>query len=120
MSNCPVGYTCPLIDEALQLHEQLVSQVENLISGDFRNLVHIVEILKDMVEEDHRFKEAMEEIRSANEQLRDWGHEEEENVKEAERELSNCEDKLGDVEQALQEREEEIRDLQTELSNLEK
>ena len=112
MSNCPVGYTCPLIDEALHLHEQLVSQVENLLTGDFGKLSDVIERLKELVEDDQQFKNVLEEVRSANEQLRDWGYAEEENVKNLEQELSNCEESLDIARAEIRDLEEQIRELE--------
>lgn len=74
----PVGYTCPKID-------QCITAIESVINGDGGWAQ-----LGDLIGRHG----TLEEIRSANDALRDWGAEQEDRVKELEANVSGLESEV--------------------------
>lgn len=76
--NAPVGNTCPTIDEVLTFIDGIFPD-ENL---EAQEIDHV--------------RNLMEDIRSANAQLREWGNEAHERVENLECELSNIDGRETD------------------------
>jgi len=77
--NAPVGNTCPTIDEVLTFIDSIIPD-ENLEPQEI-----------------HHIKELMEDIRSANVQLREWGNEAHERAEMLETELKNIDKIIIDL-----------------------
>ena len=94
----PVGYTCPQIDEVIADIQQLgedyesaydfVEEVAAVTEGRAKELFDALDTTRVDTEE---LIDKMEELRSANEQLRDWGAKGWEKVEELEEEIADME-----------------------------
>ena len=88
--NAPVGNTCPAIDEVITFIDSITPD----------NDIEIQEIAQ--------VRDLMEDIRSANSQLRDWGNEKHIEAEELETEKEILENELSQV----------IKDLKNVLSEI--
>ena len=89
--NAPAPHTCPLIDT-------------------------VINMIKTTTDEDFDIKEAinmMEQIRTANGELRDWGN-------ELFNEKEELEDQISDLEGKLEDKQEDIGNLEDYIKTLEK
>lgn len=107
----PVGYTCGIIDSCKSAVEELAINVD--CDTDFDDCT--VEQLRNLHEVWEGFdwdawEKEMEEIRAANDALRNWGNESEVNIRDLEDEL---EESRGEVE-TLQG---QVNNLEQELEN---
>lgn len=75
-SNCPIPYTCPAIDS-------VISKAENII-GDAQTITTVIE-----------------DLRKANEQLREWGTEMEELAADRQKEIDYLESTISDLKAEL-------------------
>ncbi len=95
MSREPVGYTCPTIDKCKDKVEQLVQNVGCGTDFDECSVEELRELHKAWMDFDWvTFDQDMEEIRSANDELRRWGQAEEERVDELEDQVKDLEKEL--------------------------
>ena len=81
----PVGHTCPNIDKTikkLKTIRELVDDTFHDIKAQLDKLVYKVESELDDIEDD------LEELRSDNSSLREWGTESEDRIDELEDELN--------------------------------
>lgn len=76
-------HTCPLIDEAQRIGKMILSSIKNE-DTDRDHAEYLLDTLKDQ----------LEEIRSANEKLREWGQWQEERCEELQDEIYALEDRL--------------------------
>jgi len=77
--NAPVGNTCPTIDEVLTFIDSIIPD-ENFEPQEI-----------------HHIKELMEDIRSANVQLREWGNDLHERAEILETELKSIDKRVIDL-----------------------
>ena len=94
--NAPIGHTCPKIDDVISTVHNWYSDAEEITKSDYQN-----------------FEKKMEEIRSANSTLREWGNEQCQLAEEFESDLDDAKEQVTDLKS-------EIEDLKAELKSLEK
>lgn len=76
MSSCPVGYTCPTIDDTISCIRNAVNILERYtddmheLGVDYDDVSGVIQDLKYLYE---KRGSNLEEIRSANAALREWG-----------------------------------------------
>lgn len=97
--NAPVGKTCPIIDKVISFIQSI--DYEGMNMSDYSNAL-----------------DRMEEIRSANGALRDWGNEEYKRAEELESELDNVKSELEDALNEIKELNSQIKELETELNTV--
>ena len=114
--NAPIGHTCPIIDNVISrmesskeeadyisLHpEEDSSEEANTISNEIK--IAILEI---------------EDVRSANSELRDWGNEEYSRAEEAEKERDEAIRDKEYLQEEIDELKAEIKELENQLSYFE-
>ena len=103
--NAPVGHTCPLIDKVISFLYSI--DCEEVQQNDIKTCINV-----------------LEEIRSANDQLRTWGNElykeKDEMESDFEYEIKELKVKIDDLEYDLRGKEKEIISLEKDLSYVEK
>ena len=97
IDNAPVGHTCPKIDT-------VISFIDSIDSEEIHP-----NVLKEMIN-------IMEEIRSANSQLREWGNDLCKQVDELQGEINDEIRKNDKLQDEISDLNSEIKDLQLELS----
>lgn len=103
--NAPIGNTCPIIDEVIGIIEDPIWDEEN----------------EDELHLKNRFSEAlklMEDIRSANSTLREWGNERDKDAEYWEKEFDDAKRDNDDLKSQIKDLEEEINGLQQEINDL--
>lgn len=95
---CPVGNTCPFIDDVLDF----LKNIENLEDSDYKWI-----------------KKQLENLRTQNSALRDWGNDEQNKVNELKSEAEKAERKISDLESTVSDFEERIKELKAEIKELE-
>jgi chromosome segregation ATPase len=111
----PVEHTCPIIDRV----KRSIKDAKSLCKSRINNIDDAISILSDIVSE-LDLDSDLEEIRSANSALRDWGYDKCKEVDECNNEISDLLDEIESLKTQLQENNEEINELQIQISNLEK
>ena len=103
--NAPVGHTCPLIDRVISFLDSI--DCEEVHPNDIKTYINV-----------------LEEIRSANDQLRTWGNElykEKEDIEsDYEYEIKELKGRIDDLEYDLRQKDKEIISLEKDLSYAEK
>lgn len=107
--NAPIGNTCPMIDniigrmEAAKNEAEYISKNPEQDSSEEVNLIlgELVEAIKEM-----------EDIRSANSELRDWGNEEHERANEAEKERDELTGEVDELKSKIENLKSEIEELE--------
>lgn len=97
-NDCPVGYTCPIIDAAIDF----IKGIEGIDNADIKWTV-----------------EQLEELRRENQSLRNWGSDQrtradeaEESVEELNSEISKLRDELEDLKSEYKSLEKQINDFE--------
>ena len=107
--NAPIGHTCPIIDNVIGKMESAKNEAEYIFKHPEEDSSEEANtILGEMVD---AIKE-IEDVRSANSELRDWGNEEYSRAEEAE----------GERDEAIKDKEylqEEIDELKAKIEKLE-
>lgn len=81
----PIGHTCPDIDKTIKKLQNIREYLEDAMSAIRRE----IEATNDLIERElGDIEDSLEELRSDNSSLREWGTENEDKVKELEEELS--------------------------------
>lgn len=114
-NDCPVGYTCPDIDEVLNSVESVLQTAkvikDKLANTDEQKMspdmwVTFMDEIKDEAEEIEHYlsgtAQQMEELRTANEKLREWGLDANNKVEELEEEVSDLTSKVQDLEEEVE------------------
>jgi chromosome segregation ATPase len=112
-SKCPVGYTCRSIDSVINVLKSL--DVKYLLRLDKEDLEEELRYLSDQMEASEKI---MEEIRSANSDLRTWGEELYEELDSAETKLSILENDLSTVEFDLENVTSELENLKVDFNEV--
>ena len=104
--SAPVEYTCPLIDEVIEE----IEKVTCMVTADNRYTSVDVRELMDAAQEldESEVLNKLEEIRTANEELRVWGE-------RMEADLAAEEERVSDLAEELEEARKEISGLEKEL-----
>jgi len=87
MAPGPIGYTCPDIDEVIRLIENVQTAASELDAAV-----------------GYRKNGLLEDLRKANDTLRNWGEELKERVEELEVELSDAKQRIIDLEDEIENR----------------
>lgn len=111
--NEPVDYTCPLIDACKDAVEDLVQNVDCDTDFDSCTVEQLQNLHKAWVDFDWViFETNIEEVRSANQVLREWGNERDEAAGEYESMLEGKDERISDLEEEVRRLEEIIEDLE--------
>lgn len=94
MARGPVGHTCPKIDDC-------ISRIEAVVDGRDG-----YSVLSDLIGR----KGALEEIRFANEALREWGAENEDRVEELEGDVARLERVIEDLRDEVKSTKEQLEE----------
>ena len=86
----PVRFTCPTIDRIITNLRDIMNQIEDDFPDEANQISSMISSRGEM-----------EEIRDANNSLRNWGHDSETKIDELETELSQANDTISDLEQQL-------------------
>lgn len=96
--NAPVGHTCPKIDSVISMVHSLYLSSEEMSKQEYTE-----------------FEKLMEEIRSANSTLREWGNEENQKAEEFEKDLDYANRKIDDLTEEVEALKVEIKELENNL-----
>lgn len=103
--NAPIGNTCPKIDDVIEVLDGVADRLREL--SDKLNCPALEEECNDIFEQAGNLKalfdgrrSPIEELRSANEQLRDWGNDQFERANEAEAECKDLRRQIDQLESA--------------------
>jgi len=105
--NAPVGNTCPEIDS-------IISLIRNM---DNYNINEESE-LKDLNSDIRSCEILLEEIRSANSELREWGNDLHRDKEDLENENYKLQDQVSDLENTILDLQEDIKNLESELKEI--
>lgn len=116
----PVKYTCPDIDRIISTITSICKQMESCNDEDEKDalLVCISDWKSDLESIGVGHWSELEDLRSANAALRDWGKEMYSDAESLESERDNFERKYEDEKGKVSELEDEIEDLKSEISEL--
>lgn len=89
----PVKVTCPDIDKLLKSLKYIYGELKNFEKDE--DIDSLKERLGSIENELWGFEDVLEELRSSNASLRDWGHEEAKYVDELEDKLYNLENETN-------------------------
>lgn len=98
--NAPIGHTCPKIDSVIQAIHSLYISSEEMTRQQYTD-----------------FEKLMEEIRSANSTLREWGNEECRRADELEKDLDDANRQLDNLKEEIESLKSEIKELENNLVN---
>lgn len=98
--NAPIGHTCPKIDSVISQIHSLYMSSEDMSRSEY----------------DH-FEKLMEEIRTANSTLREWGNEQYQIAEEFEKNLDYEKNKVSDLEDEVASLKKEVNQLEIDLEN---
>jgi polyhydroxyalkanoate synthesis regulator phasin len=93
--NAPIGHTCPKIDSVISIIHSVYTSSEEMSRQEYTE-----------------FEKLMEEIRSANSTLREWGNEHYERSEEMEKDYDYTKDRLADAESEIFDLKKEIKELE--------
>lgn len=114
--NEPVDYTCPLIDACKDAVEDLVQNVDCDTDFDSCTVEQLQNLHKAWVDFDWViFETKIEEVRSANQALREWGNERDQAAETAEGDLDAANDKIAELEESVRHLEAVISDMENDL-----
>jgi septal ring factor EnvC (AmiA/AmiB activator) len=100
--NAPIKNTCPLIDKIINQVDDWYRSSEEIPKLGYAD-----------------FEKSMEEIRSANSTLREWGNDECKRANDLEKELDSAKDEIEKLNDKIESLKSEIKDLEKELSEQE-
>lgn len=100
--NSYVPQTCPMIDQVIRMVNHAANSEEPM-SGS----------------ENNEIEKLMENIRSANSDLRDWGNGKYNEAYEFEKDNDSLKDQVSELEQEIKRLKEEVKDLEEQLSAVE-
>jgi chromosome segregation ATPase len=106
--NAPVGNTCPKIDDVISL-------VDNLKGYDINNEIEF----SDMEIDVKSVNNIMENIRSDNSELREWGNELHREKTDLENTVYQLKQRVSELERENSNYYDEIKDLEEQISELE-
>jgi polyhydroxyalkanoate synthesis regulator phasin len=96
--NAPIGHTCPKIDSVISQIHALYMSSEEMTKQEYAE-----------------FEKLMEEIRSANSTLREWGNEENKKAEEFEKDLDYEKSRVANLESEVEDLKKEVESLEKEL-----
>lgn len=101
--NAPVGITCPDIDAAIEVLAATADRIDEIAGKlDCPTLAELVDDLNTQAANLRELFEgrrsALEELRSANDQLRNWGNSQNERADDAEAECKQLEQQVSELE----------------------
>lgn len=82
----PVKYTCPLIDSMISDLKGIMQQIQEDYPDEARQIDSIIDR-----------RGGLEEVRDANNSLRNWGYDSESRIEVLEKELEEANDKVSDL-----------------------
>lgn len=100
--NAPIKNTCPMINEVISILEYPVWNLED-------------EDEADLAERSKLGVQIMEDIRKANETLREWGNDEHNEKESLEKERNELIDKVDDLEKEISQLKDELESLKQEV-----
>ena len=100
--NAPIGHTCPKIDSVISNIHSIYMSSEEITKHEYV-----------------QFEKLMEEIRSANSTLREWGNEENKKAEEFEKDFDRANRQVEDLEAEVMELKDEIKELERKIEELE-
>ena len=101
--NAPIGHTCPKIDSVISQIHALYMSSEEMSKQEYSY-----------------FEKLMEEIRTANSTLREWGNEQCEKAEEFEKDYDNSQREISDLKNEVESLKSEVKQLEKDLSETEK
>jgi chromosome segregation ATPase len=104
----PVGNTCPLIDSVISLIDNL-SNYDITDDDEKKDMLHDVKVANDI----------LEEIRSANSSLRDWGNELYSDKEDLEKENNLLKGEISDLSNEVENYKGEVKELESQIIELE-
>lgn len=114
----PIGHTCRQIDKYIKSINYATYDI-NYLKGDNLTGSELIECAVEMSEELTRCEDYLEDIRSANSTLRDWGCGEAEQVDSLEKTVSDLESQVDDLQDEIKSLKKEIDRLEGKVYNLE-
>jgi len=105
--NAPIGNTCPMINNVIDV-------LNNLDSYDVNNSDELLEMQSEV----KKGIEILEQIRSANSDLREWGNDLYCDKEDLEKENDNLKDEVSELQSKISQLESEIDEIQIELDNV--
>lgn len=112
--NEPVGNTCPLIDACISEVDTVLESVDRDVAFEdltVNDLKDLFEAVKDF--DWSRWEARMEEIREANDSLRQWGNEWCEEAEDFEKKNDDLSEQVSNLEAQLNDAQEEINQLES-------
>lgn len=101
--NAPIGHTCPKIDSVISEIHSLYISGEEMSRGQYT-----------------QFEKEMEEIRTANATLREWGNEQCQRAEEFEKEYDYYKSEADDLKKEVESLKKEVAQLEKDLEEAEK
>ena len=98
--NAPIGHTCPKIDDVISMVHNWYSDAEEITKSDYQI-----------------FEKKMEEIRSANSTLREWGNEQCLLAEQWEDDLNSANNQISDLKDEIESLKDELKFLEKELAS---
>ena len=104
--NAPIGNTCPMIDDVIRsidyIKDRMSPAADDDIHDDFKNALSV-----------------LEDVRSANSTLREWGNDQHNRADDFEGQADHLEAELRKLRSELEDRERDIKDLENDKAVLE-
>lgn len=116
--SAPVKHTCPDIDKVIGRIQSALNAADKGKDITERKTPEWY-LFDEITDHLYRMEDSLEELRTANGALRDWGYDLEREIKEAENNQANTEKELQKAESDRRDLELEIADFKKELKDLE-
>lgn len=116
--SAPVRHTCPDIDKVINGIQQAINNADkgkDICEKKSDEWLYFEEIIDSL----YRMTDILEELRTSNGSLRDWGHELEKEVSEAQNNEANIQHELENAKSQIQNLECDNMDLKREIKSIE-
>lgn len=115
MNREPTGNTCGDIDGIIA---GINSAIEFCDQGSEPEIEDLIDALHDIEHGLYGLEDSLEQLRTANGKLRDWGHEEAKEVDRLEEELSETKGREDQLEGSVEQLKDEVKCLDDEINDL--
>jgi chromosome segregation ATPase len=111
----PLGHTCPRVNNAQSEISGIVNDLESVDCSEEDKV-----ILNDAITSLNSLSEDLENLRTDNSTLRDWGNEEAKKADDFEKELDETRDQLSEMETDRDHYKDRVAELEAELYDVER